>query len=207
MKKQLQTLAALVLTAASGHAAIVYSGLQNIVISSTFSSVYVDVDDISSSSTQTSGWDIDAFFGGEAFGNSANFQPVRQTTSISSDIVRLGAGDIVDAFDIYAAAAAGSSTHIGINPDQFASGVTGYLGFRLVDNSAAGPFYGWMRVNFSNTGAPGKIIDWVYDNTGAGIIVGAVPEPSSVALLGLGTLMLAFGRRRGKQQRTWQADP
>lgn len=160
----------------------------------------MDVDAVSSSSTQASGWDIDAFFGGEAFGNSANFQPVRQTTSISSNIVRLSLGDLVDGFDIYAAAAAGSSNHIGINPDQFASGVTGYLGFRLTDNNAAGPFYGWMRVNLSNTGEPGKIIDWVYDKTGAGITVGAIPEPSSLVLLGLGTSTLAFGRRRGKQQ-------
>ncbi len=196
MKNQLAIFAALTLTAASSHAALIYSGFQNITVSNSFSSVYVDVDAFSSSPALATGWDIDAFFGGEAFGNSANFQPVRQTTSISSAIVRLNVGEVVDSFDIYAAAQAGSSTHIGINPDQFASGVTGYLGFRLIDNNAAGPFYGWMRVNLSNTGAPGKILDWVYDDSGAAITVGAIPEPSALVLVGLGCATLTLRRRR-----------
>ena len=196
MKKQLQILAALVITGTSGQAALVYSGFQNITVSTSFASTYVDVDGASSSPTQASGWDIDAFFGGEAFGNSANFQPVRLTTSVSSSIVSLNLGDLVDSSDIYATAAAGSSNHIGINPGQFASGVTGYLGFSLIDNNVAGPFYGWMRVNLSNTGQPGQIIDWTYENSGAGITVGAIPEPSSLAILALGASLLAFGRRR-----------
>lgn len=196
MKKQFQIIATLIITAASGQAALVYSGFQNITVSTSFTSVYVDVDAASSSPTQASGWDIDAFFGGEAFGNSANFQPVRQTVSVSSAIVRLELGDLVDGSDIYASTPAGSSTHIGINPGQLASGVTGYLGFRLITNNAAGPYYGWMRVSLSNTPQPGKIIDWVYDNTGAGIIVGAIPEPSSMALLGLGASLGVFTRRR-----------
>ena len=196
MNQQLQILTALVFTAAPGQAALVYSGFQNITVSTSFASTYVDVDAASSSPTQASGWDIDAFFGGEAFGNSANFQPVRQTTSVSSSIVSLNLGELVDSSDIFATAAAGSSDHIGINPGQLASGVTGYLGFKLIDNNAAGPFYGWMRVNLSNTGQPGQIIDWTYDNTGAGITVGAIPEPSSLALLGLGASIVAFRRRR-----------
>jgi len=187
----------LAVTTSVSPAAVLYSGLQNISVSNTFvNSVYVDVDAASSSPTQASGWDIDAFFGGEAFGNSANFQPVRQSVSISSAIVRLNLGDLVDSSDIYATAAAGSSTHIGINPDQFASGVTGYLGFSLIDNSAIGPFYGWMRVNFSNTGDTGTIIDWAYDNTGAGITVGTIPEPASCALFGIGAVGLVFRRRK-----------
>lgn len=188
-------LAAFALTTAASHGAITYSGFQNIIISNTFNSVYVDVDQISSSPTQTPGWDIDAFFGGEAFGNSANFQPVRQTVAVDSAIIRLDLGDLVDGSDIFAFAPAGSASHIGINPNQFASGVTGYLGFRLIDNDAAGPFYGWMRVNFSNSGNEGAIIDWAYEDSGSSITVGAVPEPTSLALLGLSALGLAFRRR------------
>ncbi|NJM37749.1 MAG: PEP-CTERM sorting domain-containing protein [Akkermansiaceae bacterium] len=197
MKNKLFCLAALAITSATGHSAILYSGPQNILISNSFTSVYIDVDAVTSGSAQLSGWDVDAFFGGEAFGNSSSFQPVRQSTSVSSPIVSLAVGDLVDAFDIYASAQAGSSTHIGTGANQFASGVTGYLGFRLIDNNSQGPFYGWMQVNFSNTGAPGTILDWAYENSGAAITVGAVPEPSSVLLLGLsGALGLSIRRRK-----------
>jgi hypothetical protein len=196
MKQQLLLLAALALPAASGHAALVYSGFQNISISSTFDSTYIDVDAVTSGTSQNPGWDIDAFFGGEAFGNSANFQPVRETASASSAVLSLELGDLVDAADFFAAAEAGSTTHIGTLPNQFASGVTDYLGFRLTTNSGAGPYYGWMRVNFSNTGNAGSIIDWVYDTSGAGINVGAIPEPSAAVLLGLATSLTLLGRRR-----------
>ncbi len=187
---------ALAFSTATTHGAITYSGFQNITIGNTFGSVYVDVDQSSSSPTQASGWDIDAFFGGEAFGNSAAFQPIRQTVAVSSAIVRLNLGDLVDGTDIYASAPAGSSTHIGNSPGQFASGTQGYLGFRLTDNNAAGPFYGWMRVNFSNSGGTGAILDWAYETSGSGISVGAIPEPSALALASIGCATLLIRRRQ-----------
>ena len=189
-------LGALALTAASSPAALVYSGFQNIAITNSFDSVYVDVDQFGNSPTQASGWDIDAFFGGEAFGNSANFQPVRQTVAVDSAILRLDLGEVIDGSRNYYHAEAGSSTHIGTAPGQFASGVTGYLGFRFIANNAAGPYFGWMRVNLSNTGEIGKILDWTYENSGAAITVGAIPEPTSFALAGLGCAMLLLRRRK-----------
>jgi hypothetical protein len=196
MKSKLPLLAALAFPLATSQAALVYSGFQNISISSTFGSTYIDVDAATSGTTQGAGWDIDSFFGGEAFGNSANFQPVRVSTSVSSAIVSLELGDIVDAADFFAAAEAGSTSHIGTLPNQFATGVTDYLGFRLITNTGAGPYYGWMQVNFSNTGNTGSIIDWVYDASGAGVTVGAIPEPSASALLGLATSLTLLRRRR-----------
>lgn len=187
------------LLAATCPAAIVYSGLQNIPISSTFDSTFVDVDAATSGGGETAGWDIEAFFGGEAFGNSPAFQPVRESTANDSAILNLTPGITVGAGSTYAMSYAGSATHIGSDPDQFQSGIAGYLGFRITPDGGGDPWYGWMQVIFSNTGAQGTIVDWAYDNSGAPIAVAAVPEPSTAMLLAV--LLSSFAatwRKRGR---------
>ena len=89
-------LAILAITTGASSAAVIYSGPQNISVTNSFSSVYIDVDALVAQSSETPGWDVDVFFGGEAFGNSPSFQPVRQTIANNSAIVRLYFGDIVD---------------------------------------------------------------------------------------------------------------
>jgi hypothetical protein len=180
----------------TGEGAILYSGTQNITVTNSFTSVYLDVDAFSSLPTKDTGWDVDVFFGGQGFGNSTNFQPVRQVIAMDSPISRLEAGAIVDSSSGYYNLEAGSSSHIGSSPDQFTSGSEGYLGFRLTENDGDGAYYGWMRVIFSNDGNSGTIIDWAYDNTGAPITVGVVPESSGIMLGGLGGLMMVLRRRR-----------
>ena len=83
---------------------------------------------------------------------------------------------------------AGSSKHIGLGPDQFISGDDGYIGFRFFTNANDGPYYGWMRLNLSNAVADGFIRDWAYDDSGASISVGAVPETSSILAVIVGSL-------------------
>lgn len=52
-------------------------------------------------------------------------------------------------------------------------------------------------VRTRNTGGTGTIIDWAYEETtGSAINVGAIPEPSALALLGLGGTLCALRRRR-----------
>jgi hypothetical protein len=45
------------------------------------------------------------------------------------------------------------------------------------------------------TTTTGTLFEYAYDNTGAGILTGAVPAPGSIALLALGAVGLT-GRRR-----------
>lgn len=198
MKPSIVCLFALAFSATSAHCVILYSGIKNIVIPNSFSSVYINVDDLagSGSSVQQSGWDIDTFFGGEAFGNSTNFQPARSSFANNSPIINLTAGSLVDNSLVYFNNVAGSSMHIGTDPNQFTSGSEGFIGFTLVDNASNGPYFGWMRVNFSNTGGQGVIIDWAFNNSGTPIVVGAVPEPTTLGLFMLAVSLLTTRRKR-----------
>ncbi len=183
----------------SAHSAVIYSGVQNVPIPTTFDGVYLDIDTATTSASVITGWDINPFFGGFAIGNSAAFQPVRAGTGNSDAILNLAYGTLVDSLLNYTTGEAGSSDHIGGGANQFTVGNEGYLGFKFTTNGNSGPFYGWMRMTVTVNTPGGTIHDWAYDNTGAGLLVGsltAVPEPSR-AMLGLaGLLALALRRRR-----------
>ena len=61
--------------------------------------------------------------------------------------------------------------------------------------------FGWIRINGGPTlSFPATIVDWAYDDSGAGILTGAgiVPEPSSLALgcLAAGAAGLVAWRKR-----------
>lgn len=183
----------------STHAAIVYSGLQNIAIATTFDGTYLDVDNCNTSTSTITGWDVNFFFGGYGIANSAAFQPVRATTSNMSAVLNLAAGTLVDGTSVFSTGEAGSDSHMGSGANQFQSGIDGYIGFKFTTNSSAGPYYGWMRVSLTYNTAGAVIKDWAYDNTGLGINAGsllAIPEPSRACLLLIGCLGIHFRRRR-----------
>lgn len=97
----------------------------------------------------------------------------------------------------------GSSGSLGVDVAGFIFG-DNYIGFRF-DGGSMTTLYGWARINVTSTSV--TIAEWAYENSGAGLNVGAtssataVPEPSthSLALLGLGAAGVAAWRRRKAQ--------
>lgn len=75
---------------------------------------------------------------------------------------------------------------------------TAYMGVQFnIDEST---YYGWVRISNPFNGISGGIImDFAYETEpGVGILAGAgmIPEPATSALLAVGSLLLAFRRKR-----------
>ena len=146
---------------------VVYFGLQNIAIPTSFAGVYINIDNGATAFAQFTGWDVNPFFGGTAVANSPSFQPARTGTGNENPIVALAAGAIVDGSLNFSTGFGGSQTHMGTGMNQFLPGQEAYLGFKFTTDANDGPHYGWMRVVFSNTG--GVIKDWAYDTGTTGM--------------------------------------
>ena len=78
---------------------------------------------------------------------------------------------------------------------------TGYLGVRFFNEATKAVNYGWMEITTvvgTNAATFAATVDrFAYEDSGAGITTPqAVPEPASLAALGLGALALLRRRRR-----------
>ncbi len=186
------------LTAAPlAHGAVTYSGLQNIPIPTNFDGVYVDIDNGSISTTPSAGWDVNFFFGGLGIAASTYFQPARVGTRIEDTVVEYELTDGINGSLLFAGAQeTGSSDHLGPGVNQFHDGVEGYVGFMFTKNDNSGPYYGWMRVTLTANTPGGVISDWAWEDSGAAISAGVVPEPGGVTLLVLGAMGMVLRRRR-----------
>ena len=187
----------------SADAVVIYSGLQNIAIPTDYNGIYINIDNAATSGSTILGWDINPFFGGAGLANSAAFQPARLASGNLDPILRLNVGDVVGAGLNYSTGFGGSGdpvSYLGVAANQFQVGSEGYLGFRFTTDASGGPYYGWMRVVFTNNTPGGLIKDWAHEDTGLQITISGVPEPSRVLLLGLGAAGFLQRRRREKRQ-------
>lgn len=190
------TAAALLLFALGGagaRAAVLYSGLKDLAIPTTFDGLYLDIDTGTTSTVEFTGWDINPFFGGVGIANSPAFQAARTGTGNTDSILRLNLGDTVNTARLFSTGYGGSETHLGSGTGQFGIGQEGYLGFKFTTNANAGPSYGWMRVVFTANTAGALIKDWAYETGGGAITTGRVQQSAAAAGVQLLTLSPATG--------------
>lgn len=105
-------------------------------------------------------------------------------------------GDAIDGTDFFGSNTSTNNAQWNLNSDQ------NLIGFRFVDPSfGAVVHYGWMRISLDGTagGQPRAIVEYAYEDSGAGIGAGVVPEPTTMALLGVmaaGALGVRAWRKR-----------
>ena len=97
----------------------------------------------------------------------------------------------------------GPSSYLGkgqLSAPNYYVGGTEYLGLSFLNEATGAINYGWVRVSTtapnadaSTRGLPAFFIDYAYENTGAPILAGAVPEPSAWAMITVGAGLLAYG--------------
>lgn len=195
-------------------AAVVYfepSG--GIIVPNDFNGVSVDFETGATSNALggLTGGDANFFFGGSRVSNDADengsvasWQPVRTGTGNEDAILNLSFGQTIDAGTSSYSTGYGASgltnPHIGVGAGQFSDGGSGYIGFSLVIDDPYGPgdatVYGWARVTFQDGTGTGILHEWAYEDTGAAINVGVVPEPSGAILAMIGATLGLLRRRR-----------
>lgn len=197
------------LAAPSGaNAQLVYSGVQNIPVFPGNTNapvhnggVYIDFELPPLNFAQgarPAGWDINPYSAALSlyFG-----RPSSGVVLSGANAANLAAGTSVSGVSTFSGAFGGGTVGFygGVN---IASGSTGFIGFKFDPDSVPGvqTWYGWMRISVGSDNSPfanGVVVDWAYDQSGAGVQAGVVPEPSTIALLAMGAGgVLALRRRR-----------
>ena len=174
---------------------IVYSGAQNISVPFTFTGIYIDIDNGIASTTDNAGGGADFNLWDAGGANWRMFWATGQGVHTDAGFTlvdNLSFGVIID----------GSSFLSNAQTDLTGTGGpwdpgSGYMGLQTGDGN-----FGWIQLTgIDDTFQNAVVVDWAFEDSGAAIAAGdtgagAIPEPGSLALVGLGAVAFAARRRR-----------
>ena len=192
--------------APSAKADIIYSGPLTLNVPSTTAGIYLNVvTGVSAVAPGGSpGWDLNPWGSGSLFlyGPSAGNGALDNFAGGSSPTLadNLPVGTSVGAASTFGSVSVETTGATAFNLSSSAN----YAGFSFLNETTGVTDYGWVRFSISTTftAQPRSIVGYAYDNTGAAIAVGAIPEPTTTAALGLGVLALgAVSVRRMRQNK------
>jgi len=166
----------------SADATVIYSGIVNFSVPNTFDGLYIN---FVTGATGTSPSGVPG----------ANFNPYNGGTGLQFFWNAASNGGLSLDTTTYATLAAGtpiSSANTFLNTTSSAAtaawraGSNLYLGVRLTNSQTSAVNFGWVHLNTTgSTGFPVTIVDYAYEDSGAAINAGQVPEPTTFALLGV----------------------
>jgi hypothetical protein len=199
------------LGASSAEAGIVYHALTNanVPLSATeFLFINVDAGTFAVSNTAPLGYDLNFFALSQSDGL-FQFQAAPGGGGLGfayggyNYISKLTNGFMVDNTGVFLTSGIMAAAQPDPNQAEWNGGVTnGYVGFEFDLNGDTR--YGWARLNLNANllnDPVATVLDFAYEDSGLGIEVGAVPEPSTLALgcLAAGAFGLTLWRRKRKQ--------
>ena len=188
--------------APSAKAAIVYSGPLTLAIPNSIDGLYINfVTGVTGSSgTAVPGYDFNPYNNGAGL----TFYGASSPSGILASRTP-GTNAVAQRLTLCAPISSASSFY---NPFQtqgtlFQNTGTAYVGLRFQNEATLTVDYGWALISTTAaSGFPATILGYAYENTGAGIAAGAVPEPTTTATLGFGVLTLgAVGVRRWRRRK------
>lgn len=184
-------------------AGLVYSGVVNLNIPVTTAGIYLNVVTGVAATTPAGspGWDLNPW------GTSSLFHYANNAASPNDGVITGFAGGtsatLVDNLPT-GTPIDGSATYSRISNSE-TTGPTVFnfnssnnlIGFRFQNEGTGQLNYGWARYSLSGAlnAAPRAVVEYAYDDTGAGVQAGIVPEPTGLALLAAGALGLVARRR------------
>ncbi|MCZ6783326.1 MAG: hypothetical protein O7G30_08455, partial [Proteobacteria bacterium] len=134
--------------------------------------------------TKTMGGELSLLLDGPGgMGSLSNVELVTFGAGMDNFLSALSAGDLVDGSLNFT-----DKGHL-INKDvtnvEWPAPTTAYAGFSFMPDGS-NTVYGWFELTFLGSGTDFEVTAWAYEDDGSPIEAGAVPEPATALLLGLG---------------------